>query len=327
MIYFIYGQDSYRVKEKLGEIINQYKSVHKSGLNLVQIDSSEPFNAVSFNSVQSGQGKNNFKDFLDNFKIASMFNEKKLIILKNIFSNQKFGEDFLKEIKVLKDSKNIIVVFEKDEINQKTKLFKTLIKNAKCQEFSFLNNRNLIVWFKKESEKYKLKIDSAAEATLLSYVGNDLWQLENEIKKLADFKPGKLIKKEDIILQVRPKIENNIFKTIDAISQKDKKQALSLLHKHLENGDSPLYLLSMISYHFRNLLIIKELIEKGVSYPHIIKESALHPFVVKKSFYVCSQFSFSELKKIYRKIFQVDLNIKTGKTDAETALDLLVAGL
>ncbi len=309
MIIFLYGQDSYRAKEKLQEIIKQYKSVHKSGLSLVQIDAKEK----------------NFNNFFDNFKIVSMFDEKKLIILKDIFSNQKFGEDLLNEIKILKDSKDVIVIFEKDEVDQRTKLFKALIKSAKCQEFSFLNSRELKIWFKKESEKYKLKIDSTAEATLLSYVGNDLWQLVNEIKKLVNFKPDKLIKKEDIILQVRPKIENNIFKTIDAISEKDKKQALSFLHKHLDNGDNSLYLLSMIAYQFRNLLIIKEMIDNGLPYATIQKKSGLAPFVVSKTYYLCNQFTFLELKKIYQKIFQVDLNIKTGKIDAETALDLLVA--
>ena len=309
MIYFIYGQDNYRAKEKLQEIINQYKLVHKSGLNLIQIDAKEK----------------NFKDLFDNFKIVSMFDEKKLIILKDIFSNQKFGEDFLNEIKVLKNSKNVIVIFEKDEVDQRTKLFKYLIKNTKCQKFSLLDSRGLKIWFKKESEKYKLKIDSTAEAMLLSYVGNDLWQLVNEIKKLVNFKPNKLIKKEDIILQVRPKIENDIFKTIDSIASKNKKQALSFLHQHLNDGDNSLYLLSMIAYQFRNLLIIKEMIDKGLPYATIQKKSGLAPFVVSKTYYLSNQFTFLELKKIYQKIFQVDLNIKTGKIDAETALDLLVA--
>jgi response regulator of citrate/malate metabolism len=87
-----------------------------------------------------------------------MFDEKKLIILKDIFLNQKFGENFLKEIKTLKDSKDIIVILEKDEIDRRTKLFKTLIKDAKCQEFGFLSGRSLKVWFKKESEKYLREI-------------------------------------------------------------------------------------------------------------------------------------------------------------------------
>jgi len=309
MIIFLYGQDTYRTNKKLQEITNEYKLVNKSGFSLVNMDAKE----------------RNFKDFLDNFRVVSMFGEKKLIILKNIFSNQTFKEDFLEEMKIFKISNNIIVIFEEGEVDKRTKIFKALIKNARCQEFDFLNDKNLKIWFQKECKKYNLKIDISAEATLLSFVGNNLWQLENEIKKLANFKPGKLIKKDDIILQVRPKIENDIFMTIDAISQKDKSQAFLFLHKHLENGDNPLYLLSMINYQIRNFLIIKELVEKGLPYSVIVKKSALHPFVAKKSFSACGQFSFLRLKKIYQKIFQIDLDIKTGKIDAETALDLLVA--
>jgi len=149
--------------------------------------------------------------------------------------------------------------------------------------------------------------------------------MSNEIKKLASFKNNKTVRTEDIKLLVRSKIETDIFKTIDAIADKNKKQALNLLHKHLEKGDSPLYLLSMINYQFRNLLAVKDLIEKQIPYNIILKRSGLHPFVVKKSYYQSQKFTFQELKKIYQKIFKKDLDIKTGRIQPEIALDLLIA--
>ena len=85
MIYFIYGQDSYRSKRKLEEIILGYKKVHKSGLNLIYIDAKD---------------EKDFKDFYSNFKITSMFAEKKLIVLKNVFDNAKFQEEFLEKLKI-----------------------------------------------------------------------------------------------------------------------------------------------------------------------------------------------------------------------------------
>ncbi|MHA1472975.1 MAG: hypothetical protein ACTSQW_07760 [Promethearchaeota archaeon] len=50
----------------------------------------------------------------------------------------------------------------------------------------------------------------------------------------------------------------------------------------------------------------------------------MHPFVVKKTYPLAKQFSFSELKKIYHKIFEIDLDIKTGKLGQEEALELLI---
>jgi DNA polymerase-3 subunit delta len=311
MIYFIYGEDSYRAKNKLEEIILGYKKVHKSGLNLIYINAIEE----------------NFKDFYSNLKVSSMFAEKKLIVIKNSFSDLKFQEDFLENIKNLGETKDIIIVYEDNAPDQRTKFFKTLLKVAKCQEFRFLQPAMLKKWVAQELEKNKTKINLDALDLLVEFVKNDLWKMANEINKLSNYKTGAPgpIKKEDVELLVKPNTENDIFKTIEALASKDKKRALSLLHKHIDDGDNPLYLLSMISYQFRNLLIIKEIQEDSKPYNIIIQKSGLHPFVVQKTYYLCNQFSMPELKKIYRKIFQIDSDIKTGKIEPETALDLLLA--
>lgn len=310
MIYFLYGEDSYRAKKKLEEIVLGYKKIHKSGLNLIYVNAKN----------------SDFKDFYSNFKITSMFAEKKLVILKNVFADKgKFQEDFLENIEALENLKDIVVVFEDCPADQRTKFFKGLQKYAKCQEFNYLSPASLKKWIAVECENNGAKINPDAADLLADFVKMDLWQMSNEINKLSNYRKSGAIKKEDIELLVKPNIENDIFKTIDALASKNKKQALHLLHKHLENGDNTLYLLSMIAYQFRNLLIIKELQDTQVPYQMIAKKSGLHPFVVQKSSYLCNQFSMEQLKKIYQKIFQVDLDIKTGKVEPETALDLLVA--
>ncbi len=308
MIIFLYGQDSYRSRQKLNEIIEHYEKVHKSGLNLTRSDVK----------------KTKFHDFSDRLKITSMFNEKKLIILKNVFSNLKFQEEFLEEIKNLSKSKDVIVIYEPGSVDRRNKLFKILEKEVKSQEFTSLTGQRLKNWVQNEFEKYQATIDPGALEMLIEYVGDDLWRIISEIKKLVSYRKKERIEKKDIELLVRPKTETDIFKTIDAIAQKNKKQALRLLHKHLEKGDSPLYLLSMISFQFRNLLIIKDFIENHKPYNIILKESGLHPFVVKKTYHQSQQFTFEELKKIFNKIFKVDLDIKTGKIKPELALEILI---
>lgn len=329
MIIFLYGEDSYRSKQKLDEIISHYKEIRKSGLNLMQVDAEET----------------DFPDFYNNFKVSSMFAETKLIILKNIFANAKFQENVIKEITYLQASKEVIVVYEAQALDQRLKLYKLMLKEAKSQEFALLDSRGLKNFAQKEFEKmgakiYPVKSSEAGVAPkaqqfnrinndaldlLLSYVGADTWQLHGEIKKLADFKNGAAIQKADVELLVKPNIQKDIFKTIDALAQRNPKQALHLLHKHLDGGDNALYLLSMIGYQFRNLLVVKELQEKGLMYASIVKKSGLHPFVVKKSYFQCRQFTFLELKNIYHRIFKIDSDIKVGKIEAETALDLLVS--
>ena len=81
MIIFIYGPDTYRLNRKLDEIVGQYQKIHKSGLNLRYFDLSEE--DISFSN------------FIDEFGQTSMFKEKRLIILKNVFSHSDFEEKFL----------------------------------------------------------------------------------------------------------------------------------------------------------------------------------------------------------------------------------------
>jgi DNA polymerase-3 subunit delta len=316
MIIFLYGPDTFRSRQKLNEIIERYKKIHKSGLNLKFFEGEEL----------------KFEDLKDEFQQSSMFKEKKLVVLTNFFSNLVFKERFLKEGKNFVNSVDIILFYEKNPIPEKDSLFHFLIKNAKSQEFKLLAGQKLKNWVKKEFLNYGIEINQEALEKLISFVGNDLWQMENEIKKLAAYKTGHNqvttltkvcpeIKKEDVELLVKPKIETDIFKTIDAIASKNKKEALKLLRAHLEKGDSPLYLFSMINFQFRNVLIVKDLIERNLS-PH--DSNYLRPYLVKKIIPFLEKFSLSKLKKIYQKLFQLDLAIKTGKISPEVAIDLLI---
>ena len=254
-----------------------------------------------------------------------MFAEKKLVILKNVFQNLKFQESFLESTKNLEDTKDIVVIYEDTTPDKRTKFFKALQKNVKCQEFEALSSVQLLKWVTQEFEKNNVKVNTDALNLLIDFVKNDLWQMDNEVKKLSSYKVGGTVTRQDVELLVKPNLESDIFKTIDALASKDKKLALSLLHKHLDNGDNSLYLLSMIAYQFRNLLAIKELQEMQKPYNTIAKLSGLHPFVVQKSYYLTNQFSIEQLKKIYQKIFQVDSDVKSGKVEPELALDLLLA--
>jgi len=94
-----------------------------------------------------------------------------------------------------------------------------------------------------------------------------------------------------------------------------------LIRRHLENGDSPSYILSMISYQLRNLISVKGLKGKNLS------QLKLSFFVLNRSLAQAKHFSLEELKNLYQKILDLDLGIKTGKIDPEVALDLLIFDL
>ncbi len=308
MLILLYGEDSYRSRQKLKEIIGQYQTKHRTGLNLVRFREED----LDFSQVK------------EKVESVSMFDEKKLIILENIFENKSFLGEFSEYVKKnkLKQNQDIILV-----IHQEGKLAITPFKSwlTMFEEFKPLSGAYLVNWLKKEAARQKIAISLDALKKLVSYSDNDLWQINNQLNKLASYRAGQPINEEDIDLLVGPKIEVNIFKTLDALAQRDKKTALKLLHEHLNQGENEIYLLTMFIYQLRGLLKLKDLISRGTPYHTLAKKSGLHPYAVKKNWSVLQNFSLDQLKRIYQRLLEIDLAIKKGRLDGPTALDLLVA--
>jgi DNA polymerase-3 subunit delta len=309
MIIFLYGEDSYRIKEKEKEIVINYREKNKSGFDLRYFDFSKK--DYSLREV-----------FLDSSQ-ESMFKEKKLYIVYNLFSVK---EDFLKFIDKLQKSDNIFLIIE-EKIDKKEKIFKDLVNKSSSQEFLFLTGVKLKNWIKKEFEKFDKKIEEKELNLFLSSTNNDLWLLSNEIKKIANFSEGKKIEEKDIKTFLKENFKIDIFKTIDAIAEKRKKDAIKLIRNHLENGENSLYLLSMIIYQFRNILIVKDFLERKEEYNNILKKTKMHPFVLRKTYVQSLKFTLEEIKKIYNRLVIVDLEIKTGKAEKETSLELFIANI
>ncbi|MDD4358593.1 MAG: DNA polymerase III subunit delta [Candidatus Pacebacteria bacterium] len=300
MVILIYGKDTYRSKERLNELKEEYKLKNESGINERFLD-----------------GKNlTFEDLKNEVLGLSFFNEKKLIIIENAFSNKSLKEDIKEKGKGFLDSENIILFYEKDKLLKSDILYSFIRKKALIEEFDFLGEADLKKWIKEEVLKLNGKIADKAVHLLFEYIGNDLWRQKNEIHKLVSYKNKEEINEDDVNLLVNVQAETNIFNTVDAIAEKNKERAIKLIKNHLDKGESVFGILAMIANQFKNMMIVKT----AGNY----KETSLHPFVARKSFYQSEKFSLDDLKRIYGKILQIDSGIKTGKVDEGIAIETLI---
>lgn len=307
MIILLFGKDTYRSKKKLKEVINKYKEAHQ---------------AVGFESFEASDV--DYQDFKDQFRQTSMFTEKKLAVVRDAFQDKEFRKKFLKDKKQWQKSEDTIVLFE-EKVKKSDALFKFIKKEAEWEQFELLEGKELKKWTKNQFEDYEAKISKKAFSALVDFVGNDLWRLSNEIQKLANYKKDGEVEVEDVELLVKPDLETDIFNTIDAFAFKNNRKSLGLIQEHLDQGDSPLYILSMINYQLRNLLAVKQLKNQGKGFSAIQKETDLNGYVIKKTLKQCQNFDLDEIKKIYHRLFEVDLNIKTGKVDKEPGLKSFIA--
>ncbi len=317
MLYFLFGSDTFRSQEKLKEIIDKYQN-RFSGLNLIRLN----FKKCDFNE---------FKNFTET---VSMFKEKKLIIIEDIFSEpQALQEKLLNYLKTknLNTNQDIFIIFLAKEVDSKNKLVQFLNKKAKLWCFNPLNNTQLKKWIGEYCKKHKILINNLAIEKLIIYAGNDLWRIVNEIEKLKAYKQGEIITIEDVNLLVKPDVELNIFDLIDALGQKNKKRALKLLEDGFKKGIDENYLLNRFIYQFRNILKIKTFLKE---FPHLknspelaARQLGLHPFVVKKTISQAKNFTLEELKKIYQKLFDIEASVKTSRINPKIALELFIIEL
>jgi DNA polymerase III subunit delta len=298
MIILLYGEDTYREKKKLREIMEEHKQKHKSGLNLRYLESK----SVSFDDLRN--------EMLG----ISMFKEKKLVVVLDPLSNPKLKEDLVEKGEAFVSSDNVLLLVEQSKMLKKDKLLTFSEKHGKVQEFEMLAGAKLKNWIRKEIEEKGGKIEELSLEKLIDYVGSDLWRMENEIGKLINY--SKSISEKNIELLIRPNHETNIFDTIDAIAVKDKRKAINLIKNHIEKGESAIYILAMIASQIRNILSIKS----GGS-----GQLGMHPFVFRKTTYQAKNFNLEELKSIYARITQLDSEIKVGKIDQGIALDVLIS--
>lgn len=311
MTFFFYGEDSFRSRQKLREVVLEYQKVRSGGLNLILLDFE----------------KDSFDDFLEKVGSLPLFASKRLIILQNAFLSDSLTKHLLKYFKdkpTIAEDTNL-VFFEVGVPRSNHPLFVFLKKTAKTQEFGPLPSPRLSLWVKKEVELFGGKITIPAQNRLVVLLGNDLWALENEIKSLVAFKKGQIIEVGDLTFLPVPRLEASIFKTIDAIANHDTKTALELLDRHWGQGDSPIYLLSMVGYQFRNLLLVKNLLEKGRLLPTIVKMTGLNPFVARRCLSQADKFTFPRLKQIYAGLLETDRQIKTGRVNPRQGLEFFVS--
>ena len=323
MVFFLYGPETFLSKRKLSEIIEKRRLKYKSGLNFAKIEISE----------------DNFDDFKNKVETVSMFQEKKLIVVKNALlapkSLQEKIKKYLKEKDLFEKENIVLIFFEEVEIKNKTELYKLLLKKSfKKQEFKNLPPSKIIAFIKKEVEEKKGEISSAAAEKLSSYCGNDVWHLENELNKVISFKKGKIIQSSDVENLCEEDVETNVFKTIEAIANKNKRLAVKLISDHFNvGGKDEKIIFSMIVYQFRNLIKIRSVLDKNRkqgdfsnAYGQLVK-SGIHPFVVRKNLPIARSFPMDELKKIYQKLFELDYQIKMGRVDMKLGIEMFIAGL
>ncbi|MDP2855619.1 MAG: DNA polymerase III subunit delta [bacterium] len=307
MIIFLYGSDTYRTSQKLKEIIAEYQKKHGSILGCEKFDLKE---------------KNAFEKMKNFFESAAMFSSKKLAVIENALSSSANEEleQLIKKSGLLNSQDNFLIIVEGDASGLKEKskkLFAVLKKKpVVSQEFkNFPSYSQAKPWLKKEAEKNHLNIEDSALEALFNAFGSDTWRLINELQKISLYQPEKKITKTDVLEISVFETHPNIFKIFDAFFEQNKKKMIFYFEEAVKSDLDA----GMIFNLFIGQLRVAVLLALGQS-----KEIEAHPFVVQKIKSQLWRFKKEKLSKLYDELANIDLAVKTGKIDYESALEKII---
>ncbi len=258
------------------------------------------------------------QEIFDKVGSTSLFESQRGIILKRLYKN-KDKDRLIENLLAIVDKNNsedIIYFWEDEKIRVNTKYLKFFSKNSAVEEYDELNKRVFATWLKEELDESGLKIDSTTQKLLAERTNYDPERCANEIKKLK-------LDPEMDTRYVADTLEKDIWSLIDAINHKDRSQSMSILENLYKQNNDPNYILSMLARNLRIMTLAKYLNEQGKSFKEICSILRIPPFTLPSILDSSKGYEWKNIQQIYKKLANLDQQIKTGKIDGNLGLTLI----
>lgn len=313
MFYVFHGNDEHSLNETLSALLSKQGATELVEANTLRFEGS----SVTFPQLQHACDT---VPFLTSIRVV--------IVSGLLTSGSSLSEQLLDYLPKVPDSTRLILVEPKSlPANHPVVKLAEESSNGFVKSFQRPEGKDLERWIRARVQASAGRIAPRAAQLLAENVGSDLYLLVNEIEKLVLYKDGQQIEADDVSLLCSHVAEASIFKLVDALGNRNGREAAGQLQTKINEGADPYYLFAMIVRQYRLLIQVKELADEGSLPNEIAKSLSIHSYVSGKLFQQGHNYTMPQLEQIYSRLLEVDVDVKTGRTDMTTALNVIVAGV
>ena len=305
-LYLLHGEEAY--------LKHQYRDKLKEAL----MDGADTMNYHYFEGKEVV-----IPALIDLSETIPFFADRRVIVIENSGLFKQGGEQLAEYLG--QPSPTVFFIFVENEIDKRSRLFKTARDTGRVVEFASQDLAVLTKWIRSLATKENKTISGDAIAELLDRTGQDMRNIKSEFEKCVCYcidRPE--ITKKDICNVCTVRISNRIFEMVEAISDKQKEKAISLYHDLLELREPPMRILYLITRQFNILLQVRELSGKGYADDQIAKKIGIPPFFVSKYKRQASRFQIKSLIGALEDCAVLDESIKSGLIADRMGLELLI---
>lgn len=255
-----------------------------------------------------------------------MMSERRLILISDFGKLREADEEVLVRY-VENPVASSVVIFCARELDKRKKLTKALFDNCTVVEFPPVTDGEAKAWAKDYLKRSKIAIDERALTEVVSLVGTDIQTLSTELDKLAiaavDSKRISMELVDDLIGRSR---ELSNFDLTDHLVMKNRKRALEILYRLLDDGSEPVMLIGLIASNYHRLAVARDLLaRKGKD---AVFQQIRMPWKKQSEFLATLQRSSeADISRGIQRIAAADLAIKTSQATPRLQLEMLVCEL
>ena len=308
-VYLIYGEEKYLHDELIDRIID------------TSLDSgTRDFNLDIFYASETSA------DRIINVACSfPMMAQRRVVVVKDI---QQLKTNDLKHLAeyVNHPSKSSCLVLSLPERKKSGKWFGVIFNNALSIDCRRFYDNEVPGWVENYLQSKKLKIEKEAIQLLQAQVGNSLLDLVNELEKVQiNIHPRMKITLEDVQNVTSISKQFNIFELCNTIGDKNFPQAIAILNKLLEQGESPTGMIIQMMRHFVNLMKINENIRRGNrTVNELMKVTGLTYYFVNDMMRQSRNFTAEQYRGSFNFLAEADLHLKTGYQKPDLVMELLL---
>lgn len=296
-----------------------------------------------------GQEKSLF-DLMESIRQTTIFPGGKLLWVSNppyLSTSQKKGTSVREKKEQKRSQRNVrtgeeelaafikekmsetLLIFAVKNVDRRKRLVKIIEGAGLAVEFPFLKGAMLVKWIRDELSLQGKQIEEDALTELVERSGEDLYLLKMEFEKILTFMDEEKVVSRALIENLVPESrQGNIFKLVEALGHKNVDEAFQQLSKMRQRNEPPLVIMSMIIRQYRLLyqaFVLRE--QHNLSQREIAASLRLPPFAVGALLKQLNNYKEEDLAGILMHLQEKDLSIKTGRAEANGAIEELVLEL
>ena len=203
-----------------------------------------------------------------------------------------------------------------EKLGAREKLLAAVKKTGEVHDLKQPTGMALAKWAVGHAKKRELELPEDVAGELVARCSDDKVRVMGEIEKLALYADGTATL-EDLEALVRPDLQSNIFRFVDALGSGERSEALELLETLLATGEPPLRIVYMVRRQFRLLARARSLFGGGASRSEVASEIKVPPFVAKKLEEQARRMDEGALERALTLVLDLESGLKGGSDLAD----------